>query len=127
MTKKEFKKAVEEAVRTHLLGKEVEYNESGCFSVRSFIVKGRSRYIPRFDFSDYGVDQDCVYMALVELYDAPEERDALDACCFLLTLNNDGKVGTASVPYHFPLEGANNLSEFIAEKMEGGGDEGNAL
>ena len=77
------------------------------FRVKGYKIRERKSVIPRYEFEDYGVDEDTQVFIIVEFWDAKDESDATDAACVFFTLNSKGQVGTADVPYDFEVQGAN--------------------
>lgn len=115
MTTTELKKAIKNLVESKYMNKVVKFDDDWAFRVKGFKIRERKNAIPRYEFEDYGVDEDTQVFVIVEFWDKANEMDATDAACVFFTLNDKGQVGTADVPYDFDIQGA-NLD--LALKME---------
>lgn len=129
MTEKELKQAITQVLKQHYLGKTVNFGEdAGRFKVRATKIKTRKGIgIERYEFEDYGIDEDTQKFIIVEFQDRKEDMEATEACCCIFTLNSKGQMGTSDTPYDFELEGAyehaiNVMEPRILEQLKNQGD-----
>ena len=107
MTTTELKKAIKNLVESNYMNKVVKFDDDWAFRVKGFKIRERKNAIPRYEFEDYGVDEDTQVFVIVEFWDKANEMDATDAACVFFTLNNKGLMGTADVPFDWDVQGAN--------------------
>lgn len=107
MTTNELKKAIKNLVETKYMNKTVKFDDDWKFRVKGYKIRERKNAIPRYEFEDYGVDEDTTTFIICEFWDNKEEFDATDAACVFFTLNDKGLIGTADVPFDWDVQGAN--------------------
>ena len=107
MTTKELKNAIKNLVETKYMNKTVKFDDDWKFRVKGYKIRERKNAITRYEFEDYGVDEDTTTFIICEFWDNKEEMDATDAACVFFTLNNKGLMGTADVPFDWDVQGAN--------------------
>jgi hypothetical protein len=108
MTTTDLKKFIKNLVESRYMNKIVKFDDDWKFRVKGYKIRERKSVIPRYEFEDYGVDEDTQVFIIVEFWDAKDESDATDAACVFFTLNSKGQVGTADVPFDFEVQGANS-------------------
>lgn len=108
MTEQELKQAIKEVVKQHYLGKTVNFGEdAGRFKVRAIKITARKSIgIPRYEFEDYGIDEDTRKFIVVQFQNHKDDYETDEACCCIFTLNSKGQLGTGDTPYDFELDGA---------------------
>ncbi len=107
MTTTDLKKFIKNLVESRYMNKTVKFDDDWKFRVKGYKIRERKSVIPRYEFEDYGVDEDTQVFIIVEFWDTKDESDATDAACVFFTLNSKGQVGTADVPFDFEVQGAN--------------------
>lgn len=127
MTESELKQAITQVLKQHYMGKTVYFGEdAGKFKVRATKIKSRKGIgIARYEFEDYGIDEDTEIFIIVEFQDHKDDMEATEACCCIFTLNSKGQLGTSDTPYDFELEGAyehaiNIMEPLILEQLQKG-------
>lgn len=127
MTESELKQAITQVLKQHYMGKTVDFGEdAGKFKVRATKIKSRKGIgIARYEFEDYGIDEDTEKFIIVEFQDHKDDMEATEACCCIFTLNSKGQLGTSDTPYDFELEGAyehaiNIMEPLILEQLQKG-------
>lgn len=128
MTEKELKQAIKEVVKAAYFGRFVDFGEGKAgFYVRNYKIRSRKSIgIERYEFEDYGIDEDTQRFIIVEFWDAKEEYDVTDCYCCVFTINAKGQLGTSDTPYDFELEGADvdltlRMADQITEAFKKGG------
>ncbi len=106
MTEKELKSALTKVVKQDFLGHRVKFkisgDESETFKVKAFKIHSRKSIgIERYEFDDYGIDEDTVKFIYVEFWDAEDEYDTMECLACIFTLNDKGQIRTCDGPYHF--------------------------
>lgn len=124
MTENELKQTITQVVKENYLGKTVNFGEdAGRFRVRAFKIKSRKSIgAERYEFADYGIDEDTVKFIIVEFQNHNDDMQVTAACCCVFTLNDKGQLGTCCTPYTFELECAydfaiNKMEPLIIEKL----------
>ena len=120
MTESELKQAITQVLKQHYMGKTVDFGEdAGKFKVRATKIKSRKGIgIARYEFEDYGIDEDTQRFIIVEFWDAKNECDVTDCYCCIFTLNAKGQLGTSDTPYDFELDGAYDLAIETADQIQ---------
>lgn len=120
MTEKELKQAIKEVVKQNYLHKEVNFGEGkGTFKVEDYRIWSRKSIgIERYEFEDYGIDEDTQRFIIVEFWDTKNECDVTDCYCCIFTLNAKGQLGTSDTPYDFELDGAYDLAIEMADQIQ---------
>ena len=124
MTEKQLKQCIREVVKKHYLGKEIKFKtsdqEGETFKVVAYKIRSRKSIgVERYEFDDYGIDEDTEKFIIVEFWDATDEYNVMGCVCCIFTLNSKGQVGTADGPYSFELTVAYDTSiEMVDQIME---------
>lgn len=108
MTEKILKQCIREVVKKNFLGKKVRFQTSAdeweAFKVVSYKIRSRKSIgVERYEFDDYGIDEDTDKFIIVEFWDAENEYEVLGCVCCIFTINGKGQVGTCDGPYSFEL------------------------
>ena len=117
MSENEVKRVIRDQAKAAYLNKTVDFG-TDKFKVRSLKVRATSWAIPKSDYDDYGVDENTVKFFVVEFYDNEDDFYAMNCVCSILTLNSNGQIGSADVPYSFDYEGMSvDFTMNFAEKI----------
>ena len=108
MTEKQLKQCIREVVKKHYLGKKVKFQTSAdeweAFKVVTYKIRTRKSIgIERYEFDDYGIDEDTEKFIIVEFWDAKDEYDVLGCVACIFTIGKKGQVGTCDAPFNFEL------------------------
>ena len=108
MTEKKLKQCIREVVKKNFLGKKVKFQTSAdeweAFKVVTYKIRTRKSIgIERYEFDDYGIDEDTEKFIIVEFWDAKDEYDVLDCVGCIFTIGKKGQVGTCDAPFNFEL------------------------
>lgn len=104
---KDLKKAITKVIRHFILNNKTDFG-SDEFVVKGYKIRFRKAAIKKADWDDYGVDPYTDHFCIVEFWDSKNEEDVDHCVCVILTICNDGTIGTAGVPFDFDMEGTDN-------------------
>mgnify|MGYP007070322315 FL=1 len=122
MTENELKQCIREVVKKNFLGKKVKFQTSAdeweAFKVVSYKIRTRKSIgIERYEFDDYGIDEDTEKFIIVEFWDAKDEYDVTECTACIFTINKKGQIGTSDGPYSFELTVAYDTAIEMAEQI----------
>lgn len=108
MTEKALKQCIREVVKKNFFGKRVKFQTSAdeweAFKVVSYKIRTRrSIGIERYEFDDYGIDEDTEKYIIVEFWDAENAYDVLGCVACIFTINKKGKIDACDGPFNFEL------------------------
>ena len=100
--------------------KRINFGEPGRFKVNKYNIRSRKTICPKYEYEDYGIDEDTQRFIIVEFYDQKDDLFAIGSCCCIFTLNSKGQFGTSDIPFDYELDGAydfaiNNMTDKILQ------------
>ncbi len=121
MEEVKIKRAIKSIVEESFLNKKVSFknsDETESFVVREYKIRSRKSIgIERYEFDDYGIDEDTDKFIIVEFWDAVDEMSVMDATSCIFTLNSKGQLGTCCAPFNFELTVAYDTANELVDRI----------